>query len=46
MLIENPEPAAALLRRLKDLNIRFDIDDFGTGFSALNYLRLFPIVGL
>jgi EAL domain-containing protein (putative c-di-GMP-specific phosphodiesterase class I) len=46
MLIENPEPAAALLKRLKELNVRFDIDDFGTGYSALNYLRHFPIDGL
>lgn len=46
MLIDNPEPAAALLRRLKDLNVRFDVDDFGTGYSALNYLRQFPINGL
>ena len=46
MLIENPEPAADLLKRLKDLNVRFDIDDFGTGYSALNYLRHFPIDGL
>jgi diguanylate cyclase (GGDEF)-like protein len=46
MLIENPEPAAALLKRLKDLKVQFDIDDFGTGYSALNYLRQFPINGL
>jgi diguanylate cyclase (GGDEF)-like protein len=46
MLIENPEPAAALIKRLKNLNVRFDIDDFGTGYSALNYLRHFPINGL
>ncbi len=46
MLIENPELAAALLKRLKALNVRFDIDDFGTGYSALNYLRHFPINGL
>jgi EAL domain-containing protein (putative c-di-GMP-specific phosphodiesterase class I) len=46
MLIENPEPAAALLKRLRDLNIQIDIDDFGTGYSALNYLRHFPINGL
>ncbi|MFZ2198337.1 MAG: EAL domain-containing protein, partial [Thermodesulfovibrionales bacterium] len=45
-LIENPEPAAALMKGLKDLNVRFDIDDFGTGYSALNYLRHFPIKGL
>ncbi|GEM_PF-7095838 len=45
-LIENPEPAAALIKRFEDLNVRFDIDDFGTGYSALNYLRHFPIRGL
>ncbi|MDA8157314.1 MAG: bifunctional diguanylate cyclase/phosphodiesterase [Actinomycetota bacterium] len=45
-LIENPEPATALIKRLKGLNVRFDIDDFGTGYSALNYLRHFPITGL
>ena len=45
-LIENPEPAAVLMKRLKELNVRFDIDDFGTGYSALNYLRHFPIKGL
>ena len=47
MLIEDPEPAAALIKRFKsDLNVLFDIDDFGTGYSALNYLRHFPINGL
>jgi diguanylate cyclase (GGDEF)-like protein len=46
-LIENPEPAAAAIKRFKsDLNVLFDIDDFGTGYSALNYLRHFPIRGL
>jgi diguanylate cyclase (GGDEF)-like protein len=45
-LIENPEPAAAVIRRFKELNVLFDIDDFGTGYSALNYLRHFPIKGL
>lgn len=46
MLIEDPEPAAALMSLLNDLNVRFDIDDFGIGYSALNYLRHFPIKGL
>lgn len=46
MLIDNPEAAAALLRKLRDLNVRIDIDDFGTGYSALNHLRHFPIHGL
>ncbi|GAB4390767.1 MAG: hypothetical protein Kow0025_25030 [Thermodesulfovibrionales bacterium] len=46
MLIENPEPAADLIRKLKEMGVRFDVDDFGTGYSALNYLRQFPISGL
>ncbi len=46
VLIEDPEPAAALIKRFNDLNVQFDIDDFGTGYSALNYLRYFPIRGL
>jgi diguanylate cyclase (GGDEF)-like protein len=46
MLIENPELAANLLKRLQTLKVRLDIDDFGTGYSALNYLRQFPINGL
>jgi diguanylate cyclase (GGDEF)-like protein len=46
-LIENPEPAAAVITRFNsELNVLFDIDDFGTGYSALNYLRHFPIGGL
>jgi EAL domain-containing protein (putative c-di-GMP-specific phosphodiesterase class I) len=45
-LIENPEPAAALIKQFEELNVHFDIDDFGTGYSALNYLRHFPIKGL
>jgi diguanylate cyclase (GGDEF)-like protein len=46
-LIENPEPAAAVIKRFKsELNVFFDIDDFGSGYSALNYLRHFPVRGL
>lgn len=31
------------LRKLKRLGVRISIDDFGIGFSSLNYLRQFPI---
>ncbi|WP_242470898.1 EAL domain-containing protein [Thiocystis violacea] len=30
-------------RRLKDLSVSLSIDDFGTGFSSLSYLRRFDI---
>ncbi|MHB1654029.1 MAG: sensor domain-containing protein [Desulfitobacteriaceae bacterium] len=32
-----------LLQQLKATGIRISIDDFGTGFSSLSYLRRFPI---
>jgi diguanylate cyclase (GGDEF)-like protein len=31
-----------VLRRLRDLGIQIVMDDFGIGYSSLNYLRLFP----
>lgn len=31
------------LRELQDLGVRLSLDDFGTGFSSLGYLRSFPI---
>jgi diguanylate cyclase (GGDEF)-like protein/PAS domain S-box-containing protein len=32
-----------ILRALKDLGVRLSIDDFGTGFSSLSYLKRFPV---
>lgn len=32
-----------LLNQIKAMGIRISIDDFGTGFSSLSYLRRFPI---
>jgi EAL domain-containing protein (putative c-di-GMP-specific phosphodiesterase class I) len=31
-----------ILRSLRDLGVKFAIDDFGSGFSSLDYLRRFP----
>ncbi|MEV0321467.1 aminotransferase class I/II-fold pyridoxal phosphate-dependent enzyme [Streptomyces sp. NPDC050658] len=33
----------AVMQELKDLGVRIAVDDFGTGFSSLRYLREFPI---
>jgi EAL domain-containing protein (putative c-di-GMP-specific phosphodiesterase class I) len=41
-LMDGPE-AVAKLKALKDLGVRLSIDDFGTGFSSLAYLKRFPI---
>ncbi len=39
----NPEQSVPLMRRLKDTGVALSIDDFGTGFSNLSYLRRFPV---
>jgi len=42
VLIESAEAAAALLRDLRALGVGLSLDDFGTGWSSLSSLRLFP----
>ncbi len=42
----DPERALALLGRLRALGVSLSIDDFGTGFSSLAYLRRMPISAL
>ncbi|MEH0020709.1 MAG: EAL domain-containing protein [Desulfobacter sp.] len=39
----NVEKAKTMFRSLHDMGIKISIDDFGTGFSSLSYLRIFPI---
>jgi predicted signal transduction protein with EAL and GGDEF domain len=42
-LLDNLRRAATVLNRLHDLGIKIAIDDFGSGYSALSYLRELPI---
>lgn len=42
VLMSDTEFTLARLQQLKDLGVRISLDDFGTGFSSLNYLRRFP----
>jgi predicted signal transduction protein with EAL and GGDEF domain len=37
---------AKVLFELRELGLRLLVDDFGTGFSALGYLRRFPVTGV
>lgn len=43
ILMKNPIEATYKLQQLKDLGIKISMDDFGTAFSSLNYLKEFPI---
>jgi len=44
--IINPSKTSRTLHEMKSRNIRVLLDDFGTGFSSLNYLTRFPVHGL
>ncbi len=42
-LMKNKHEAAEVLRKLKRMGISIAIDDFGTSYSSLNYLKYFPV---
>jgi len=44
--MEDPSLTMDILSRLRLKNIRLSIDDFGTGFSSLAYLKKFPVQAL
>jgi EAL domain-containing protein (putative c-di-GMP-specific phosphodiesterase class I) len=44
--MQNAENTVETLRALRALGVGISIDDFGMGYSSLNYLRRFPITAL
>ena len=43
VLLNDAEEAVEILHALRRMGIEISIDDFGTGFSSLNYLKHLPI---
>ena len=46
VLMADTERSLDTLNRLRSMGIRIYVDDFGVGYSSLNYLRKFPIDGI
>ncbi|MCY1138479.1 EAL domain-containing protein [Actinoplanes sp. Pm04-4] len=46
VLVDSTGVAGRVLFELRELGCQVLIDDFGTGFSALGYLRRFPVTGI
>lgn len=46
VMVDGGGVAARVLFELRELGVRLLVDDFGTGFSALGYLRRFPVTGV
>ncbi|MFE8990252.1 putative bifunctional diguanylate cyclase/phosphodiesterase [Streptomyces collinus] len=43
VLLHRDDRLDRVIRSLKELGVRIAVDDFGTGFSSLRYLRDFPV---
>lgn len=42
-VMTNPEKSIEVLNKLSALGVQLSVDDFGTGFSSLAYLKLLPV---
>ena len=45
-MLDHTERNAAIMRRIRELGVHISLDDFGSGYSSLTYLRLLPIDSL
>ncbi|MFK3796923.1 EAL domain-containing protein [Pseudomonas sp. NPDC088444] len=46
VLLDHAQGAVSALTALRTLGVRLSLDDFGTGFSSLAYLRKYPLDGI
>ena len=46
VLVGNSPVASRIIKELHDLGVQLQIDDFGTGFSALSFMQQFPLDAL
>ncbi|GIF03171.1 putative bifunctional diguanylate cyclase/phosphodiesterase [Actinoplanes siamensis] len=46
VMVDGSSVTARVLHELRQLGTKLLVDDFGTGFSALGYLRRFPVTGV
>ena len=46
VLLDHAQDVPGTLNALKALGVRLSLDDFGTGFSSLDYLRSYPVDGI
>lgn len=46
VMVDGSTAVGRVLFELRELGVQLLIDDFGTGFSALGYLRRFPVTGV
>ncbi|GAA2876994.1 hypothetical protein Acy02nite_06770 [Actinoplanes cyaneus] len=46
VMVDGSSVTARVLHELRQLGAKLLVDDFGTGFSALGYLRQFPVTGV
>lgn len=43
ILVQNVDELVIKMNEIKALGVRFSLDDFGTGFSSLSYLKMLPL---
>ena len=43
VVLENTEDVIEQMQNIKSLGVSFSLDDFGTGFSSLSYLKRLPL---